>query len=189
MGATARLREQLLGASDLSTQLDVLERALVAAWRGRAVHPAVAFAVGAFRVRPSVARIGVMTDVTGLSPKRFIDRFRTEVGVTPKRFCRLLRFQRVVTHAHGAAEIDWARIAVASGYRVAHRLGIPVRRRPDLRQRFQPLAIATACRLARHERVLALLRFAHGDVRRHRDDPCQAIRVRLGVEERERPTP
>ena len=76
----------------------------------------MAFAVEEFRARPSVARIGAVTELTGLSPKRFIDRFRAKVRVTPKRFCRLLRFQRVVTHAHGAAEIDWARVAVTSGY-------------------------------------------------------------------------
>ena len=57
-----------------------------------------------------------MTDVISLSPKRFIERFRTQVGVTPKRFCRILRFQHAVTQAHRTAGIDWADVALACGY-------------------------------------------------------------------------
>ncbi len=47
--ATARLREELLAAAEPEAALDVLEAALRRAWRDRAVHPAVAYAVGDFR--------------------------------------------------------------------------------------------------------------------------------------------
>jgi AraC-like DNA-binding protein len=113
----ARLREQLLAASSLEATLDLLERALLAAWRDRVRHPAVAFALAAFERRPSLPRIAAVTDAISLSPKRFIERFKAEVGVTPKRYCRLLRFQRAVSGAHRAvAPTDWARLAVACGY-------------------------------------------------------------------------
>lgn len=121
---TARVREQLLEAGDAAddseramwVMLETLERALLEAWRPRAAHPAVAFALAAFQARPHVARIRPVTDAISLSPKRFIDRFEAEVGVTPKRYCRLLRFQQSVGLAHVSARIDWADVAAACGY-------------------------------------------------------------------------
>ncbi|MEO8077992.1 MAG: DUF6597 domain-containing transcriptional factor [Acidobacteriota bacterium] len=111
-----RLREQLLAATDPESALDVLERSLLSALGDRGRHPAVAFALAAFNARPSVPRIAAVTDVIGLSPKRFIERFKAEVGVTPKRYCRLLRFQRAVASAHRHAPIDWGQLALACGY-------------------------------------------------------------------------
>lgn len=113
---TARLRERLLEAPTAEAALDLVEATLRAAWRGRARHPAVVFALDAFLRRPDVTRVGDVTDAVGLSPKRFIERFKAEVGVTPKRYCRLLRFQGAVRRAHADPDLDWTEIAVGSGY-------------------------------------------------------------------------
>jgi AraC-like DNA-binding protein len=110
------LREQLLSARDSQSALDVLEAALLDGRREKAAHPAVGYALSEFRAHPSIARVRAVTDAIGLSPKRFIERFKADVGVTPKRYCRLLRFQRVVTRAHRDAPADWAELALACGY-------------------------------------------------------------------------
>ena len=110
------LREQLLEAANTNEILDALEASLLAAWRDRAVHPAVTFAIEVFESQPQVARIDSVADAAGLSAKRFIERFKAEVGVTPKRFCRLLRFQRAVKQAHRAVPVDWTRLALDCGY-------------------------------------------------------------------------
>ena len=110
------LREQLLSAPDPQSTLDVLEAALLDRRREKAAHPAVAYALSEFRAHPSLLRVRAVTDAIGLSPKRFIERFKADVGVTPKRYCRLLRFQRVVTNAHRRGPVDWAGIALACGY-------------------------------------------------------------------------
>ena len=110
------LREQLLGASDPDSTLDALEATLLNVCREKAAHPAVRYALSEFRAHSSVARIRAVTDAIGLSPKRFIERFKADVGVTPKRYCRLLRFQRVVSNAHPGGETDWAGLALACGY-------------------------------------------------------------------------
>lgn len=120
----ARIRERLLEAGDtvddaeeaMQHMLNALENALRALWRPKVAHPAVAFALSAFQARPEVARIRAVTDAINLSSKRFIDRFEAEVGVTPKRYCRLLRFQRAIAQAHALARIDWADLAVSCGY-------------------------------------------------------------------------
>ena len=62
------------------------------------------------------ARIGELTRELGWSRKRIVARFRDEVGLTPKRAARLLRFERARTLAEGAARPEWAGIAREAGY-------------------------------------------------------------------------
>ena len=111
-----RLRDQLLRSVGAQAVLDVLEKWLLAHLRDRARHPAVAFALAQFQAQPSVSRIAAVKQAIALSPKRFIERFKAEVGVTPKRYCRLLRFQRAVAEAHAARPLDWAQLALDCGY-------------------------------------------------------------------------
>lgn len=113
---TRRLREQLLTAAHPDRALDILERALMESWLDRSVHPVVTLALADLHRQPSVARIGQIASAVGISRKRFIERFKSEVGVTPKRYCRLLRFQRALAEVHGAGSVDWADLAVACGY-------------------------------------------------------------------------
>lgn len=111
----ALLRERLLAAPSPDCALNILEASLLLAWRNRPAHPAVTFALTAFRANPSLVRIQQVRDAIGLSPKRFIERFKSDVGLTPKQFCRLLRFQRAVNCAH-QREVDWTRLALGCGY-------------------------------------------------------------------------
>ena len=57
-----------------------------------------------------------MTDSIGLSAKRFIERFREQVGITPKVYCRIRRFQRAVTMATRGRQVEWTRVALDCGY-------------------------------------------------------------------------
>lgn len=116
VGATSRLRESLLAARTPQAALDVLEETLRRAWRSRGAHPAVAYALRAFERRPETAKVGAVTDAVGMSPKRFSERFKAEVGVTPKQHCRLLRFQRAVARAHACVDVCWTDVALACGY-------------------------------------------------------------------------
>jgi AraC-like DNA-binding protein len=78
-------------------------------------HPAVAFALRAFQdgQPPSISAV---VERTGWSQRRFIEVFRDEVGLTPKLFCRVVRFQQVVQKIHRRRQVDWARVAVDCGY-------------------------------------------------------------------------
>jgi len=111
-----RLREQLLDAASPDAALNVLEEWLLETWLERSCHPAVCFALDAFLCSPSVARVSDVTGVISLSPRRFIEKFEAEVGLTPKRYCRLLRFQSAVKKAHRATPIDWTQLALDCGY-------------------------------------------------------------------------
>lgn len=115
-GRASRLREQVLAACSPAAKLDALERAMAAALRVRAFDPAVAYALGAFADRPQSVTIPAVADRIGLSQKRLVERFKTTVGVPPKRYCRILRFQRALQCAELGRRVDWTRIAVDCGY-------------------------------------------------------------------------
>ncbi len=77
-------------------------------------HPAVSF--GIQQLRGAGQSVAQVVDKAGFSQRRFIQLFDEQVGLTPKLFCRVSRFQRVVQIAHGAAQIDWADLALDCGY-------------------------------------------------------------------------
>ena len=116
-GATAgELRDQLLDAETLERRFHLLEQALLAqARRPLARHPAVGFALKEFQAAPARA-VGAVTGQIGLSARRFIEVFREEVGLTPKQFCRIRRFQDVLRRVHRRPEVDWANVALDCGY-------------------------------------------------------------------------
>ncbi len=77
---------------------------------------AVDFSLAAFHSGPQQTSIGAVADRIGLSHRRFIERFKHCVGMSPKHYCRLLRFQRAVSSAARGSAVDWTRIAVDCGY-------------------------------------------------------------------------
>ena len=68
------------------------------------------FALGAGPRVQNVAR------ELGLSNRRFIQLFSSHVGLAPKLFCRILRFQQARVLAEKFDAPDWATVAVACGY-------------------------------------------------------------------------
>jgi AraC-like DNA-binding protein len=113
---TADIREQLLERSDPDAQVDAIEGVLRDMMRPTGLHPAVTFALRAFNRVPITTNIGAVTDAIGMSAKRFIERFKAQVGFSPKRYCRVRRFQRAVAHAHQGEHVDWAQVALDCGY-------------------------------------------------------------------------
>ena len=55
-------------------------------------------------------------DAIGISARRFEQLFAEQVGLTPKLFCRIQRFQRVLHLINEQADIDWSDIALSCGY-------------------------------------------------------------------------
>ncbi len=114
--AVDRLRTQLLEAASGAARLDVLEAALLERWRERAIHPAVACALHAFARRPATATVADAVAASGVSARHLIDRFTAQVGLPPKRFCRVRRFQLALARAARGTPDDWATIAADCGF-------------------------------------------------------------------------
>lgn len=112
--AAERVRAQLFEAASAERQLDLLESTLTARLsRVRALHPAVAEALAHFRTAPDV-RAAVRA--TGYSHRRSVELFRRSVGLPPKLFCRIHRFQGALDRLAAAPAAPWAELAAASGY-------------------------------------------------------------------------
>jgi AraC-like DNA-binding protein len=107
------LRERLCAARTTSERFAILEAALVSRLDARRVHPAVTYAIDVL-ARPQV-RVGEIAKVAGLTQRRLIELFTAAVGITPKRFGRVLRLHRAIALARGAA-LDWTRVAHQCGY-------------------------------------------------------------------------
>jgi len=114
-GAGARqLRERIL---ELPTPLErcrTMEAELVARACGRLeLRPEIDFAIGELERGESVS--GVIQR-TGYSAKRFTREFRCAVGLTPKVFGRVRRFQSTLRTIAMNDEPDWTEIALGCGY-------------------------------------------------------------------------
>lgn len=82
---------------------------------GPAYDPAVAWMAGAIERHAGVVSIGELIERTGWSVTRLTERFRDQVGVTPKRFARVLRFRHALELViEGGARLS--DIALRTGY-------------------------------------------------------------------------
>jgi AraC-like DNA-binding protein len=102
-------------------RLAILEAALVeiSSTRERRrldAHPAVMYALQAFHNSPHIKRVADVSREIGWSRRWFCKTFGESVGMTPKRYCRLLRFQKVVRHVASGRRVDWADLATATGF-------------------------------------------------------------------------
>jgi AraC-like DNA-binding protein len=112
----ADLHERLTSARSPDAVLRLLEQSLSARiHRPLLMHPAVAQAL-ARRDTPGSApvRIADLQRDSGYSPRHFIALFRTAVGLAPKQFFRVRRFNEAVRRM--AAGDSLSETAAASGY-------------------------------------------------------------------------
>jgi len=113
----AQLVESLHRTRTIDGKLRLVERWLRRIQR-RALghHPAVEFAMERLTRRPGLASSAAVAVTAGLSQRHLIQLFRDEVGLTPKRFSRLARFNRIVHEIATLDDVDWADLALAWGY-------------------------------------------------------------------------
>lgn len=111
------IRERLATTSSALERFRLLESAL----RSRIQvplehHPAVSLALDGFRASHSHPLVRKLAREAGLSDRRFIDIFRSEVGLNPKLFSRIERFQELLLNVHRCPEPEWEQLALQYGY-------------------------------------------------------------------------
>jgi AraC-like DNA-binding protein len=110
-----RLREQLRDAGSWEARFALAEEALVRRLeRGRGVDPEVAFAWREVTATHGQVRVDELAADVGWSRKRLWARFRSQVGLTPKRAAQLVRFDHAA-HRLAAGERA-ATVAAEAGY-------------------------------------------------------------------------
>lgn len=115
----AVLRERLLEAATPLRRIAVLERILLARLaapdprRPATADPVVGFAAAELE---RGRRVRQVSEDLGLLPRTFTRRFQDRTGLTPKRFARVRRLQRVVAAVTPGRPADWAQLAADHGY-------------------------------------------------------------------------
>jgi AraC-like DNA-binding protein len=112
----AILRERLCAAREPGARFLILERALADRLLAPMPHGAVRAGLDMLRRSQGRAKIRDVANALDVSPRRFRAVFAAEIGLTPKLYGRVQRFQHAAAEARSAAVADWAQLAVACGY-------------------------------------------------------------------------
>lgn len=111
VGAT--LRERLLEARTPMRKFRTIEAVLLSQASSLAPDPAIARIASELHSGTPVSDVA---DGLGWTSRRLLRHSSAQLGLTPKRFAGVRRFQRVLREAAGGAPIDWTRIAADAGY-------------------------------------------------------------------------
>ena len=116
-GVANELRERLLAAPTIDAMFLLAEQYLFALRvKPLELHAAVSFARQQFCALPHQISVSSVQDKIGLSQRRFIQLFHQQIGLTPKAFCRVRRFQRILQTVHRKRDVDWIDVALDCGY-------------------------------------------------------------------------
>ena len=114
----ARLAEDL-AELDEEARVDRLEAALLGRVR-RAPTPRLRIDVVGLarwvRGEPTSMTVRRLASAAGVSRQHLTRVFRQVIGVSPKRYCRLARFQAGLIYAGAGAGVQWAQVAAEFGY-------------------------------------------------------------------------
>ncbi len=130
-GHAKTLRDRLREAPTPEAKLICLEHFLLDRWMGRFMgrqfmgrqfkdrfsrNRVVDFALSRFVQEPALSAVKDVAKETGWSERYFSQMFREAVGFTPKVWCRIQRFQRIVQQLHAGGDVPWVELALDCGY-------------------------------------------------------------------------
>lgn len=119
-GASLRsLRDRLREAPTPAQKFDLLEGFLLERLRRARIGnhaPVVRFSLAALHAAPGIATVAELSRTTGFSSRHMSQIFREQVGVPPKLYCRILRFQQAVQQLHTGVDVPWSELALTCGY-------------------------------------------------------------------------
>ena len=116
----SRLREALLHYAPMGgpeEKLACAEQFFLREYLGKLEeNPCVDYAVSRIVAAPDSLTMEEIAHNVGYSQKHFIHLFKHHVGVAPKSYLRIMRFQKTLTEIVAAKEIDWRMLALDCGY-------------------------------------------------------------------------
>ncbi len=116
-GEAERLAERLQAAVDWPARFDLMDEFLLTRLaRGRPMAPDVAWALKTLQASRGARSIGALSRDLSCSRKTLIQRFRSQIGLSPKAVASILRFDFAVERIRSTDEESWADLAIACGY-------------------------------------------------------------------------
>ena len=114
-GNVERLRERLAEHRSAAARITELETYLLQRLPyARPLHAAVASALA--QLRHGEGRIGALVEASGYSHRALLAAFRVAVGLSPKAFASVLRFQRALRSLAGVTNASLVEAALHNGY-------------------------------------------------------------------------
>jgi AraC-like DNA-binding protein len=125
--AAVSLRERVLAASGSAARIAAAEAWLAERIGDACIHPVVGHVIGRLE-NPIGLRVRDLAEEVGFSERHMLTLFRQQVGIAPKQYARIRRFNRLLAglartgqanvELRGARlpEPDWAELAAAYGY-------------------------------------------------------------------------
>jgi AraC-like DNA-binding protein len=114
------VREQLLAAKSTEHMFQLVERFLIQqasdAIEDDTFTRCVGYALSTIIHQPNMRRLQQLSDEIGYSQKHFIHLFRGQVGVSPKQYLKIMRFQKTICAIEHHQPIPWNQVALNSGY-------------------------------------------------------------------------
>jgi len=113
-----QVQEQLGNAATPAERFAILSGYLrdIRQARGRVLSGSVTWALTHFQENAGNLRIQQICDEFGVSRKHLNSLFRTEIGISPKRYSRILKFGHAINFLKTAPVINWAEVAAFCGY-------------------------------------------------------------------------
>jgi AraC-like DNA-binding protein len=113
----ASVSDRLWDEGTAERRFDILEQAMLTKARGRFDrHAAVRHALDVFDRSNGAKPVADVVQRLGVSARSFNEVFRSEVGLSAKLYCRIRRFNEVLTRIERLTDVDWADIAFSCGY-------------------------------------------------------------------------
>lgn len=111
------LRAKLIKATSPEVKFDLLVKFLLGQLdRSFQSNPAVIYSIDQLKNRNGSLPVAEIRDEVGYSHRRFSELFKRLVGISPKQYARICRFQHTLGKIRAIKVPDWSTIAIDSGY-------------------------------------------------------------------------
>ena len=111
------LRDHLQEAQNPEEMFGIIERNLIRHYaRALEENPFIDYAVKTLSSSPHGACLRELSRQVGYSQKHLIKLFKDHIGVTPKEFVKVSRFQQAVQMIQDSDHVSWTDVAYSTGY-------------------------------------------------------------------------
>ncbi len=113
----AYLRERLLEIKEVNSRFECVEEFLLKTFHTKFItNPCVEYAVSEILRQSDQVNLGRLNQKIGYSQRHFIEMFKRQVGVTPKGYLKIIRFQKTINKIEECDDIDWTPISQECGF-------------------------------------------------------------------------
>jgi AraC-like DNA-binding protein len=110
------LERRMADVASFTDRVRIADEYLCARLPALACAGAIAHAASEVLLRGGCVRVSDLAHAAGLGIRQFERRFRYEIGIPPKLYTRIVRFEAALQRKSAAPETQWTNIAHALGY-------------------------------------------------------------------------